>query len=431
MSGGRHRYSGVVSGIVAVAALCVLAVTTATAHVFILEHYRLGSFPPYDGSGWVVEAFTDIPDESASNLIVAERYISEREPDFTFRTDWIDFPAGPVPDDLDVNFATIGDFLNDYIYDVSDPSKLDEPFGHLLLRFKGLLRVALADDVSLTGLEGLPVWVEFGTLGHDGYRTRVVDTIYRLPIVLNVHHPFFHENLIVLAAGLFPIEVTYFNRYEPDSEDGLERAGIELYSWHGGGLPWPGGNNLVHAIRGPSTIVPPRVIYQPEDVLPLVKGDYDSDFDIDLLDFRWFQVCYTGIGDEGKGFNLELGCKSLDFDDDQDVDGDDLSAFHQAVFMCADDSDCHDADVCTYDRCIGRTCANTLSTYGDVDHNGTINVFDLLCILNGFAGDFSVCSFEDDNIEPCTPNGTINIFDLLAVLGAFAGTDPCCSGPAG
>ena len=66
--------------------------------------------------------------------------------------------------------------------------------------------------------------------------------------------------------------------------------------------------------------------------------------------------------------------------------------------------------------------------YGDVDRNGVINIFDLLCVLAGFAGDFNVCPFEDDDLAPCGGNGLINIFDLLAVLGGFAGIDPCCGG---
>lgn len=302
---------------------------TARAHVFIFEFYRVGAYPPYDGSGWVGEAFLNIPDASAIHLLAAEAYVANRTPDFTFRTDWIDFPAGPVAYDLDANFNTIGDFLNDYIYDVSDPSKLDAPFGHFLLRFSGFLKVTLQDDVSFGG-SGLPIWVEFGSMGYDGYRTRVFDTVYRIPIV-NPANGFFHENSIVQAAGLFPIEITYFNRYDPQAQNNppTERAGIELYSFHPGGLPWPAGENLVHPVFGPATIVPPRVIYQEEDILPLIDFDYDADSDVDLLDYQWLQTCYTGpAGDEP--FYFDLGCSTFDSDNDQDVDLDDFSAFAAA-----------------------------------------------------------------------------------------------------
>ncbi len=318
------------AGRCAAALLYVLGSPLAAAHVFVFEEYRAGSFPPYDGDGWIGEAYI-IPEESAAHLISAEIHADGREPDFTFRTHWIDFPAGPEPDGLDAEFATVGDFLEGNVFDVSDPAQLDLPFDHLLLRFTGFLRVALEDDVSLDGSGALPVWVEMGSLGHDAYRTRVVDSVYRLPIILYGNNPFAHENAIVMATGLFPIQVTYFNKYEPDSDQGLERAGIELYSWHGGGLPWPGGENLVHPERGAATILPPEVIYQSQDVLPVIQGDYDGDFDVDLHDARWFQYCHTGRGDEVGGFTLELGCNKLDFDDDADVDTDDLAAFLDAV----------------------------------------------------------------------------------------------------
>lgn len=293
----------------------------APAHVFVFEHYRAGTFPSYPGSGWVAEAYLHIPDDQAAHLVSAERYIDDNgiPPDFTFRTAWIDFPAGPVAFLRDDEIPTIGDLLDDYIYDVSDPSKLSEPFSNVVIRFRGYLKVDLGTDVS--GEAGLPVWVEFGSLGHDGYRTRVVDTIYRQPLT-NVAFPFFHENCIVLGLGLFPIEITYFNRYDPDGLLGREYAGIELYSWHEGGLSWPGGDYLVHPVYGPATIVPPEVIYQPQDIQQLVPGDFDADGDVDNGDLGWFQTCFTGAADEDQFF-LDLGCTAVDFHGDEDVDLDD------------------------------------------------------------------------------------------------------------
>jgi len=93
---------------------------------------------------------------------------------------------------------------------------------------------------------------------------------------------------------------------------------------------------------------------------------------------------------------------------------------------CFADAECADAEFCTYDHCQDGTCANDPLIYGDVDHNTVVNIFDLFCILDGFAQDFSGCSFVDDDIEPCGGNTVINIFDLFAVLGAFEGEDPCC-----
>ncbi len=306
-------------------AFALLFSVRADAHVFIFDFYRAGAAPQHEGQGWIAEVYLNIPDESAIHLLAAEQYVEKRVPDFTFRTPYIDFPAGPVAFRFDNEFETMGDFLDDYIYDVSDPSKLDEPFGNFLIKFRGYLRVELNDDHTLT--PGLSVWVEFGTIGFDGFRTAIEEqTIYRLPIV-NENFPFFHENSIVLGLGLFPIEITTFNRYDPKGV--MRHAGIEFYSWHGGALNWPAGENLVHPVFGAATIVPPRVIYQFEDIRPLVKGDFDADFDIDVLDFQWLQTCFTGPG--GDDVFLDEGCNALDFDDDNDVDVDDFAAFAKVV----------------------------------------------------------------------------------------------------
>jgi len=93
-----------------------------------------------------------------------------------------------------------------------------------------------------------------------------------------------------------------------------------------------------------------------------------------------------------------------------------------------DEVDCNDNNVCTAETCVTGLCSSVPSAYGDVDHNESVNVFDLFCILDGFSGDFSVCAFTDSDLSPCSPNGTINIFDLVAVLDAFNGMDACCGG---
>ena len=92
-------------------------------------------------------------------------------------------------------------------------------------------------------------------------------------------------------------------------------------------------------------------------------------------------------------------------------------------------TECDDGDICTQDVCFDIAgCSHMPNMYGDVDRNGTVNIFDLLCVLAGFAGDFSVCTFVEDDLHPCAGDDTINIFDLLAVLSAFSGIDPCCGG---
>ncbi len=91
--------------------------------------------------------------------------------------------------------------------------------------------------------------------------------------------------------------------------------------------------------------------------------------------------------------------------------------------------DCDDNDVCTFDLCVDLNCTNTPSIYGDVDNNGSVNLFDLFCVLDGFEGEFSHpdCVFSNADLNPCPAgNNTINLFDMFAVLDAFEGIDPCC-----
>jgi len=99
---------------------------------------------------------------------------------------------------------------------------------------------------------------------------------------------------------------------------------------------------------------------------------------------------------------------------------------------CVDNIDCDDSSVCTFDECSGGACANLPNTYGDVDFNQTVNLFDLFCVLDGFGGVFGGdangnCTFDRLDIEPCGGNNSLNLFDLFAILDSFSGIDPCCS----
>ncbi|NOS99863.1 MAG: hypothetical protein HOP29_04480 [Phycisphaerales bacterium] len=68
--------------------------------------------------------------------------------------------------------------------------------------------------------------------------------------------------------------------------------------------------------------------------------------------------------------------------------------------------------------------------YGDANSDGTVDIFDILCVLDGFAGNFNDCSALDVDLVPCTGgDGQVDIFDILAVLDAFAGTIQCCDMP--
>jgi hypothetical protein len=109
----------------------------------------------------------------------------------------------------------------------------------------------------------------------------------------------------------------------------------------------------------------------------------------------------------------------------QDTDGDGVP---DECVACVDNIDCGDDNPCTYAQCVAGWCDIRSNVYGDADLNGVPNVFDIFCILDGIAGDFTNCTFEDGDIHPCEPDAVLNIFDVLAALGAIAGEDPCCGG---
>lgn len=59
--------------------------------------------------------------------------------------------------------------------------------------------------------------------------------------------------------------------------------------------------------------------------------------------------------------------------------------------------------------------------WGDPNNSGTVNLDDILCLLNAFAGTFTTCSLYSSDLQSAVPNRTINLDDILAVLGAFSG----------
>ena len=88
--------------------------------------------------------------------------------------------------------------------------------------------------------------------------------------------------------------------------------------------------------------------------------------------------------------------------------------------------DCDDGLACTYNRCEDNACTFPPAPYGDVNEDGTVDLQDILCVLDGFAGRFVNCPPASVDIAGCTADGAIDLFDILALLDAFAGLDPCC-----
>ena len=97
---------------------------------------------------------------------------------------------------------------------------------------------------------------------------------------------------------------------------------------------------------------------------------------------------------------------------------------------CLDAGDCDDHDVCTYDGCADEVCSNAARLYGDINGDGTPNVFDALCILGLIAGNpvGPECNVVNADIEPCIREGEPtmpNVLDVFGVLDAIAGINTC------
>lgn len=80
------------------------------------------------------------------------------------------------------------------------------------------------------------------------------------------------------------------------------------------------------------------------------------------------------------------------------------------------------------DEPIGGEICLPRKLFGDADRNGSVTLFDLFCVMDGFSDTFEDCLFEDVDLEPCGGNGAINLSDFFAIIEAFNDVDPCCGG---
>jgi hypothetical protein len=83
---------------------------------------------------------------------------------------------------------------------------------------------------------------------------------------------------------------------------------------------------------------------------------------------------------------------------------------------------------------IGSGTASTLA-WGDTNGTGGVDLFDLVCVLDGSLGTFTTCSPQSDDHSPGPPvrPALVDLVDVQAVLDAFSGTaypdfTPCGSG---
>ena len=87
---------------------------------------------------------------------------------------------------------------------------------------------------------------------------------------------------------------------------------------------------------------------------------------------------------------------------------------------------CDDGLLCTAGSCVDNACTFSPALYGDVNADNVVDLADIICMLDGFAGQYTGCSPESLDIGNCAPDGEIDLADIFAVLDGFQGADPCC-----
>lgn len=94
--------------------------------------------------------------------------------------------------------------------------------------------------------------------------------------------------------------------------------------------------------------------------------------------------------------------------------------------FCQNVDDCDDNDACTQDDCVANVCSHSARLFGDVNSDEVVDIFDILCVLDGFAGTFNPpCAASNLDIAPCAGDDVIDVFDILAVLDGFSGNNVC------
>lgn len=74
--------------------------------------------------------------------------------------------------------------------------------------------------------------------------------------------------------------------------------------------------------------------------------------------------------------------------------------------------------------------AATTGVWGNADGQGDVNVFDIICVMDGSQNIFTQCNLYSDDQNAGVPNGLIDLNDILATLESFSGAaypDSCMS----
>ena len=75
---------------------------------------------------------------------------------------------------------------------------------------------------------------------------------------------------------------------------------------------------------------------------------------------------------------------------------------------------------------LGAVIGVSEKVHGDVNGDGTTDVFDILCVLDGFEGTFAQCARSDLDIVPCGGDDVISLEDIFGVLDGFVGVPSPC-----
>ncbi len=67
--------------------------------------------------------------------------------------------------------------------------------------------------------------------------------------------------------------------------------------------------------------------------------------------------------------------------------------------------------------------------WGDADNDTSVNLDDILCMLDAFGGFFPECTLQTVDLALCRPDGEIDLDDILAILDAFGSVPYSCPYP--
>lgn len=140
-------------------------------------------------------------------------------------------------------------------------------------------------------------------------------------------------------------------------------------------------------------------------------------------------ACGCGAPDTDSDFDGAADCiDPCPTDNPNDTDADGVC---DSADVCPGFDDTADAD----DDAVPDACDNCPAAYnpgqgvfGDANGDSAVDLQDILCVLDGFAGRFVKCSLSSVDLAPCGGDGAVDLLDILAVLDAYESGALCCAG---